>query len=83
MLLAHDKCFENKTYTAKDLVFNLEATDKTTFRDFKNSTPTCVHSSAHCLALRTKYRYAPTLTKLITTPITFQTITGREAINKP
>ena len=42
-----------------------------------------LHSSAYCLSLRAKYRYAPTFTKLITTPIMFHTITGREAINKP
>ena len=42
-----------------------------------------LHSTAYSLALRTKYRYAPTFTKLITIPIMFQTITGRETINKP
>ena len=38
---------------------------------------------SYCLSLRVKYRYAPTFTKLITTQIMFQMITGREAINKP
>jgi hypothetical protein len=42
-----------------------------------------LHCSGYSLALRTKYIYAPTFTKLITIPIMFQTTTGRETINKP
>jgi hypothetical protein len=72
-----ESCFDKNPVTAQILLRQESG------RSAGSGGPQAGGGWVRSLSLRTKYRYAPTLRKLINTAIMFHTTTGREAINNP